>query len=270
MISMGTVWDRTKAVIAGRLGILLSLALVFLFAPTVVQASVDAMAETHGQPGSGTAILSLMVSLLATVGTLAITAVATDPNVDRPRAAALGIQRLGPAIGIVLLLTLAALLIVMPGVLLIVAAGLDVTRAQLGQAQANLNLGMAAAAGLYFILFFALMFWVTARFVPLLAVIVNERRGLGAIRRSFELTRGSTWKLIGVLILFGIVCLVAVVAATNVAGLITRLIVGPDHPGLVALAVAIATAALTALFGIIQSVFSGQFYLAARDVKDAA
>ena len=72
------------------------------------------------------------------------------------------------------------------------------------------------------------------------------------------------------LILFGIVCLVAVVAATNVAGLITRLIVGPDHPGLVALAVAIATAALTALFGIIQSVFSGQFYLAARDVKDAA
>ena len=268
MISMGTVWDRTKAAIAGRLNILLSLAVLFLFVPTVVQAVVDVMVNRPGEQSGGSGILSLMVSILATVGTLAITAVATDPNVDRARAASLGTGRVLPALGIIILLSLAAVLIFLPGFALLLLSGFDMTRAQLGQAQGNLNLGMAAAGGLYFVVVSVLLFWATARFVPLLSIIVNERRGLGAIRRSFQLTRGSTLKLIGVLILFAIVCVVALFAATSVVGLISRLLAGPDQPGAVTLAIAVVTASLTAFFGVIQSVFAGQFYLAARDVKD--
>ncbi|MGJ3627198.1 hypothetical protein AB5I41_10140 [Sphingomonas sp. MMS24-JH45] len=102
--------------------------------------------------------------------------------------------------------------------------------------------------------------------MPLFGVVVNERRGLGALGRSFALTRGAALRLIGVLILYGIVLVVVMSAATMVVGVVARLLLGADAAATVAFIVAIVSALVTALGSVVQSVFYAQYYVAARDV----
>lgn len=105
--------------------------------------------------------------------------------------------------------------------------------------------------------------WLVARLMLTYAVVLNERRGLGAIRRSIGLTRGLTWRLIGIFLLFGVVMLVATLAAQSVTGAAFRLALGADH--------AVTAARLAALLGSIVSagfltlgyVFIARLYVAA-------
>ncbi len=106
--------------------------------------------------------------------------------------------------------------------------------------------------------------WVSARLLPINAVVALERRGIGAIRRAFELTRGMTWKLIGVLILYAIVAGVAVSAAQFVVGGIVGLLTsstGALSPTVIAASFAVA--AVSAALALYQSAFVGKLY---RDV----
>lgn len=270
MVRIGTVWDRTMEVISGRFAILAGIALLLLFAPPVLQAAVDAFGGKSGTMRLTGGVIGILVGLAAIAGTLALTAVATDPAVDQRQALAIGGRRLGPAVAIVLVVTLLLFLLAIPGGALMYASGFDIARARAGLDQTGLDAGTLGAALLYFVILFVFLLWLAARLVPLMAVIVNERRGLGAIGRSLALTRGATLKLIGVLILYGIVAGVALLAATAIVGLVVRLIVGGGQPGVVALAVAIASAAVTTGFSVLQSVFSGQYYVAAREMRDAA
>jgi hypothetical protein len=270
MISMGMVWDRTTAVIAGRLGILISITLLLLFAPPVAQAATDAVAGSSQVMRWVGGIVAIVVFLAAMWGALAITAVATDPAVDRGAALTIGSARIAPLFGIIVVLGLVAAVAMLPGVALIGVAGFDVDRARLGLSQDNLDLGMFALGCLYFLVLALACLWIAAKLVPLLGVVVNERRGVRAIGRSFALARGSTLKLIGVLILYSIVFTVVLLALNAVIGLIVRLIVGPEAPAAVGFAVALVTAAVTAGFSVLQSVFSAQFYLAAREARDPA
>ena len=88
--------------------------------------------------------------------------------------------------------------------------------------------------------------WISATLVPLFAVVVNERRGIGALRRCYVLTRGAALRLIGVLILYGIVVVVVMAAATSVIGVVARLILGGEAAATVALIVALVSTLVTA------------------------
>lgn len=268
MISVGTIWDRTTEVISGRFAILAAIALMLLFAPPVVQGAIEAAAGTSAIGKLLGGIMGLVAFGAALVASLALTAVATDPGVDQQAALAIGGNRIGAMLGIVIVLGLIAFATALPGVVLIATSGLDFARAQAGLSQETLNLGRFGLAMLYFFVLAIVWLWAGARLVPLSGVVVNERRGLGAIRRAFALSRGSTMKLVGVLILYSIVFVVVLLAAVAIVGLIARLIFGPDSPGMVAFVAAIASALVTAGFSVIQSVFSGQFYVAARDISD--
>ena len=270
MISMGTVWDRTMAVITGRAAILASIAALLLVGPPIVQAAIEAVGGTSAAVKLAGGLVSILVFLSATLGALAITAVATDPAVDRSTALAIGGARIGPMLGVIIVLGIAAFIATLPGVLLLVFSGFDVERARAGLSQDNLDVAMFGLSMLYFLVLCVACVWLGAKLVPLLGVVVNERRGLGALRRSFALTRGSTLKLIGVLILYSIVLLVVLLAATSIVGLAVRLFVGADGAAWVAFAIAAVNAIITAIFSIIQAVFSGQFYLAAREARDHA
>lgn len=270
MISVGTVWDRTVEVVAGRFAILAAIALLLLVAPPVAQAAVDAVAGTSPVARIVGTIVSLLVLLAAIVAALAITAVATDPAVDRRSALAIGGGRIGAMLGSMIVLGLVLLVSMLPGVFLLATSGFDVERARAGLSQDALDVGRAGLALLYFGGIAIVWFWLGARLVPLVAVVVNERRGLGALRRAFDLSRGSALKLIGVLILYVIVLVVVLLAATSVVGLIVRLVAGGEGAAAVAFATTLAAAAVTAVFSVLQSVFSGQFYIAARDRRDAA
>jgi hypothetical protein len=270
MISMGKVWDRAMEVMAGRAAIIASIAFMLLFAPSVAQAAIDAVAGASPGLTFIGGLIGLVVALGALIGTLAITAVATDPAVDQRTALAIGGGRIGPMFGIGLVLMIALFVSAMPAILLLGTSGFDVDRARAGLSQDTLDLGRFGLAMLFFLMLAAMWFWIAARLVPLVGVVVNERRGLGALRRSFALSRGSALKLIGVLILYSIVLAVVLMATTSIVGLIVRLLVGPDAPGAVGFGTGVAAAAVTAVSSVVQAVFSGQFYVAARDVRDRA
>lgn len=270
MISVGTVWDRTTEVIAGRFAILAAIALIFVFVPALVQSAVDAAGASFASLKTVGGLVALGVAMLGIIGSLAITAVATDPAVDRVEGVGIGGKRLWPMIGVLALIAVAGLLSVMPALYLFATSGFDMGRAALGQGQEGVDDTRFGLAMLYSFVIAIVWLWLGARLLPLVAVVVNERLGIGAIARAFSLTRGSTLKLIGVLILYSIVLIVAVLAATSIIGVIVRLIVGADNMGAVTFAAGAVGAAITAAFSVVQAVFSGQFYLAARSSRDPA
>jgi len=268
MISIGTVWDRTTDVLAGRAGILATIAVALFILPSVAQSALDALLPAQGSAQHLGGILSIVAGILTVWGTLAATAVASDPAVTRDRAFAIGAARLPAGIGAFAVVLLAAVLVALPGIALLASAGFDWARAQQNLDQPQLDVARAGWALLYFLAYLIVWLWISARLVPLLPIVVNERLGLGAFRRSLALTRGSALKLIGVILLYAIVLSVVVLAASSIVGLVFRLILGPDALATVAFVAGLAVAVITALFSVVQSVFSAQFYLAARDARD--
>lgn len=261
-VRMGTVWDRTVDVLQGRTAIVASLAALFIFLPNAVSGVVGAW----GQSDPSVAIVARIVALAAFVflmlGMLAITAVASDPAVDRGRAIDVGVKRLGPAIGIIILIGIVAGLLFLPAVLLIVGAGARMTAAgRLDMTQASG--GMVAGGALYALVALIAGLVISAKLAPLLAVIVNERLGLGAVARSWRLTRGSTARLVGVILLYVVVVLVVMGAVSSVTGIVARLLLGAEADIAVGAIVAIAGAAVTAASSVLQTVFYTQFYVAA-------
>ncbi|MCC2979269.1 hypothetical protein [Sphingomonas sp. IC4-52] len=270
MISIGMVWDRAMAVISGRFSILLSLAVGLIIVPPIGQAAIDAVGGSSFMLRSTQMAASLLVFVSASIGAIAITAVASDPDVDLRSALAIGRARLGAFIGVWVIVGLCFVLAALPGLILVATSGFSVAQAQAGGPQDGLNMGVLSIGMVLLLVLVPVMFWATARLVPLGAVIVNERRGIGAIQRSFALTRGMTLKLLGVLILYAIVFVVVLTASTSVVGLIARLLAGSDGAIVVSVTVAAVAALVAGLFSVVQAVFSAQLYAAAREAHDGA
>lgn len=272
MIRIGTIWDRTAEVIAGRGGIIAWLAGMFLFLPAVVQAVMRPVAGGAPSPGLAllAALLGLAVAALAIWGTLAITALASDPAVTRGEAIAIGQRRLPAAIGVLLCGMGIALVVSLVPIALIASSGFDFARAQRGLDQPHFDAARAAPAVLLLALLFIVALWASARLLPLFAVVVNERRGLRAFARAFALTRGFGLRLIGVLLLYGLLSVIVLTAATWVSGVVAGLVFGAGGALWTALVVALVGAGVTAGISVVQSVFGAQFYVATRDRTDAA
>jgi hypothetical protein len=262
MVRMSAVWDSTVAVFSGRGGVIVRVALLTLFLPSVIRA-----AATLGT-GPGAKLLDGVLGLVAFVvslfGTLAITALASDPATGERRAYAMARDTLPGAIGTVVLLGIAATLLLLPGIVLLVGSGFDLRAAQLDLPQATLRPGMLLGSAVYVLVLSAVLLWAFARVAPLYAVLVNERCGVRAIARAFAMTRGLALRIVGVLILFAIVVTVAWLASTWVAGTVFRLVLG-DRPPLVGFATALVTGAVTTVLGVIQPVFTARLYAAIRE-----
>jgi hypothetical protein len=273
MVKMGSVWDRTVEVLNGRTGMIAALALLGLFLPSVVR---DAYVAA-GTPGTVPfAVIGLVLSLIALLamiwGQLAIIAVATHPATTREDAGRQARARVAPAFGITLLIGLVALVATLPPIVVLVLSGFDFAAAARGATMAANppSAGTAIFVSVYFLVFGLVAIWVAARLVLLNPVILNERRGLGAIRRSVALTRGLTWRIIGVVVLFAIVLIVATGAAQAVTGVIFRLVLGASGKGLAAFLADIAGTLVTTAFTVLAAVFTAQLYVTTAETSTPA
>ncbi|WP_242096170.1 hypothetical protein [Sphingomonas sp. CROZ-RG-20F-R02-07] len=267
MVSIGRVWDRTTEVLGGRGGTLAGIAALAIFLPTVVRTAFTAYTAYGAVTPSHSGIVALIaiVAALATIwGQLAIVALSSDPAVTRDDATRIAARRLPAAIGIVLLLGIALAVLLVP---CMVALGAALGPSSLVLMQAGVMPRIAPGAALFvtlYILALAIVFLVLgARLFLLNPVIVNERLGLRSIPRAFRLTRGLTWKLIGLLILYAIVLLVGMIAAQAVVGIVFRLILGAGVTA--AFLGGVAGAAVTTALSVVATVFASQLYVAARD-----
>ena len=106
------------------------------------------------------------------------------------------------------------------------------------------------------------MLFVGARLLPLYAVVLEERLAVAAIARCWRLTRRHTWRLVGTVLLFVVVLMIATWAAQSVSGLIFRLILGGNAQATVALLAAAVAQAVSAALTLVAIVFSAQLYVA--------
>jgi hypothetical protein len=270
MVRIGTVWDRTVDVLRGRLGILIPIAAVSLFLPSVLNTALAAFgpAGTGGMAILG-AIIALAVLLANIWGQLAMLAVATHPATTRADAGRQATARLLPALGVIIAMAVLFALALVPVVAVMMGAGVDLTRGNV--AVQTLPAAVSGFIGIYSLVFLVVAFIAGARLILLNPVILNERRGLGAVMRSIRLTRGLTLKIVAVMILFGIVLLVPMLAVQAVVGLIARLILGADALPAIAFLAGVAGAAVTSLFSVVAAAFTAQLYVAvAGDREDEA
>jgi hypothetical protein len=265
MVRMSTVWDRTVEVIGGRAGVLAVIALLTVALPSIVQSVIAGVSPVG--PSMARSLISLIGFLLTVWGTLAMTAVASDPAVGEAEALRLGGRALPRALVVMLVLAIVLVLLWLPSLYFLFQSGIDVGAAQRGDmvaAMANAKLGPAV---LYACVASLVMLWGFARLLPLYPVLANEGRMVGAIPRAFALTRGLTLRIVAVLLLFAIVVSVSVFATQFVLGSILGILFRGEQAWL-ALVISGAIVSVVATgFTVVQTVFAAQLYRAIVPVE---
>lgn len=259
MTRMSAVWDRTVEVLNGRAGILAAIALLTIAIPSIIQSAVGG--GMQAAPSLAGGIVGLVAFGLTLWGTLAMTAVASDPAVGRAAGLRIGARALPRTLAVMLVLGVALLLLWVPAIALLMGSGYDLAAAQRGDQVAAMANVRAAPVVLYSLLATAAMIWLFARLSVIYPVLVNERLAFGAIGRAFALTRGLTARIVGVVILFLVVLAVAVLATQGVFGTAFRLMLGAEQRLALVLTAAVL-AVVTTGFSVLQIVFAAQLYVA--------
>ncbi|WP_052507689.1 glycerophosphoryl diester phosphodiesterase membrane domain-containing protein [Sphingomonas hengshuiensis] len=260
---MGTVWDRTAEFLSDNIGMVLPVALLAFFVPASIEGNFEA--AMAGGSIALTAVLrglQLAFAVLSLWGTLTLTAMALDLS-GETTAGRIGAQRLVPAIVVSLVLLAAAVVLALPVLGILVAGGVDLTAMASG-AIPEVDGQTAGIASLYLLVLFVAMLWIGARLIVTTPAIVRENRWLSAIRQSWRLTRGSTLRIVGVILLYALVSWVAQLAANTVFGSIFALVAGGDGQGvtLAGVLTSIVTAAVQTAFMVILPAFEAKLYLA--------
>ncbi|MEN2788750.1 hypothetical protein ABC974_03860 [Sphingomonas oligophenolica] len=266
---MGTVWDRATEFLSDNLSAILPLALLAIFVPVSISQSLGPLTKMGGSAAMGFQLVSFVLSIVSLWGQLAIMALALDAAGGRASATAAANRRLLPVIGISLVLLIGVFVLMLPFGIALALSGFDFQAAVAG-GKAELPPGVNAFLGLYLLIFACLLAWLAARLLLVTPTVIMERRGLGAIGRSFKLTRPVQWKIIGVILLYLIIWSVSVLAAKFVFGAVFGMIAGGDGPVTLGsvLASILESVVLTA-FAVLAAAFTAKLYLAVRDAREA-
>ncbi|MFN3389846.1 MAG: hypothetical protein ACK40O_13065 [Allosphingosinicella sp.] len=223
-LSITQAWNETAVFVKRDLGPLFTIAFALMALPSIIMQAL-APQPTPEDPDVGAAFLLLLpvVIVLSLVGSIAITALALRRETVVGSAIAHGFRRFLPLLGASLLIGIAAMLVMIP---VILAAGISLedltapTPAAVG--------GLMLAMLVLFVVFIAI--WV--RLMLMTPVGTNEPVGpIAIIRRSWALTAGHFWKLLGFVLLFGIAAVVVMMVITMVIGIVIGLVAGAPEPG---------------------------------------
>lgn len=223
-LSYSAVWNDTTGLLRAHGALVTALAGVFLFLPTLLLAQIlpdqptpartvaEAVAAGHEFVLANWPWL-LLQSLLNMVGTIAILT--------------LVFARSGTSVGQA-----------------IVAGFTLLPFFFLASVLANLAIGIGLllliVPGLYLI----------GRLTPVGPVVVaeQERNPLSALRRSFQVTRGNGWRVLGLVLIVALAAAIAAMVANMLLGILFVLVAGQDLGGLLSAIVQAATgAAVTTL-----------------------
>ena len=245
-LSISRAWEESRAIFARDGGLLTAVALALLVLPETVAGLIT-------PPVGGTAtyagrIISIIAGMIGLAGQLAIVRLAIGPSTTVGQAIQHGIRRFLPTFGAVLMLVLAFAVIVIPLMLLLIwlhVVGMPVEGQQPPPSFAVFSFVMAIAALLFSI-----------KFCMIVPVSVAEQPGpLTIVKRSWKLTSGNYWRLLGFMLLMVVAAIFVLLAAQFVGLFAARLLAGNITPlSLAALVLslfqAVASAGMTILFAL--------------------
>lgn len=261
-VSMSSVWDRTTAFLAENLSSVATIAAVAIFLPSAISGSLAPLKAAG--PGWSLALgaLSLAFGLVALWAQLAIAAMAIDPATRADGGRGLATQRLPRMILVMLVILAVAVVLSLPIIIALQIGGVDIRSMGQPEMRANLTPGLALFLTLYLLVMVPVVMFLVARFCILTtAIVVAEGQGVAALGRSYRVTSGLSWKLIGVILLYGIVMMVCSMAATTVFGALFSFLFQSVEPVSTATVLtAIVEAAVGAVFSVIGTVFPAKLY----------
>jgi hypothetical protein len=242
-LSITAAWNETTAFMAreGRLVLPVGFMLIALPGAIIQAATPPTQPNELPEPGLWLALVPFAIAATL-IGNLAISVLALRPGSSVGEAIQQGARRFLPVLGAALLIGLATMLALVPVILL--AAG------------AAVALGNPAIAALPVLLIIPFLVFLWIRLLLANPIGAVERGGPVAIlKRSWALTAGRFWPLLGFLVLLMIVALVASGAVAAVGGTLIALLVGPPRPDslsfyLVLILSALVQAALASVFGV--------------------
>lgn len=246
-LSISRAWEESRSILArdGRLFASVALALVAL--PSLISGLVT---PDGSPPGSSPMLLDLIVlvaSLAAIAGQLALMRLALGPSITVGGAIMHGLRRVPIYFVSVLLIVAALFVVAVVLATVLIALGVPIDAESV---PATTPVVIAVIALVAFIFFAAVRVLMGG------PVATAEQVGpIGILRRTWALTAGHFWQLLGFLVMFFIGAVVALMAVQTVAGIIARVAFGPVEPMslsalFVALFGAVTNALVTGLFAV--------------------
>jgi hypothetical protein len=268
MVNMGNIWDRTTEFLSDNMAALLPIALGTIALPaavsTVVSGAIPPLSATTGL------VVSLLMTLPALWGQLAVIALAFDSDAGGASARGRATRSFAPALAAMLLVFVALAVLAVPIFLALRAGGVDLAAAN-PDAMRDLSGGVTGFVVLYGIALLVFIAIVGTRLVLMFPAIVDRGGVVAALRRSFALTKGRFWKILGVWVLFVIVYAVAAAAVGSAFGLIFKLLAPGAGPfGVGAIVVALLLGIVRAIYTVLISAFSAKLYRAVTTVREGA
>jgi hypothetical protein len=253
-LSITSAWEETAAILKRDFGLLFLIAFGFAVLPQLALQALAPAGEPQGGVNVLLPILFAMVLLIGMVGNIAIAALAIGRESVVGNAIRLGFKRALP-------LFLATLLLVVGIVLLtsVISAVNGVTPENMFQQPGQPSPAAARTILILFVFIIAL----GTRFLLTTQVAAAETGGPVAIlRRSWSLTKGHYWRLLGFFLLMMIAFLLISMAVVTVVGTLAALVAGPLHPGsLGALIVLLVAGLFNAAFVVVFLAMLSRIYV---------
>ena len=254
-LSISKAWDDTREIFArdGRLFVAVALALVVL--PAILVGLANPEGASGREAGALAVVLQMISMLIGVVAQIALIRLAIGPTTSVGGAIGHGFRRFPAAFGALLLLVLLILVIGFPIFLLFAALGVI-------EVPAAGAVPSAGSAGVI-ILLILLVFAIAARFMLSMPVASAERLGpVGILKRSWRLSSGHYWRLIGFFLLLLLTALVLMAAAGAIGGILARLISADLEPfSLGALVLALFASIAQGAFTLLSSLMLARIYV---------
>lgn len=252
--------------VEGRL--LLPVALALFVLPGLLLNVTIPVTKMDELPAAGAWIaVGLVAFLVSLVGQLAVIRLSIGPHVSVGEAITHALRRL-PAYLIAVLVWVVPLLLVGTALYTFLGPAVDPS----GTREVAGGSGAAIGASLALILLTIVGIFLAVRLMLSSAVASAENIGpIAIVRRSWELSRGSWWRLFIFLVLFGIGALCLLLAVDSIAAVLVRLVTDDAGPrSLGGLVISIVSQLVSATLSVVFFVMLARLYVQRADVGQAS
>ena len=223
-LSIGRAWDEAKAALRANRKWIVPVALGLILLPAVIVSMVEPQVPPGQQPPPGSWMLvPLAMILVMFVGQLAIVLLINGWRGSVGEAISHALRRTPTFI-------LAALCVMVPVILIIsfLLAIIGLGTSADGQVDWT---RFSATGWLILLLCLVLLLYLSIRLLPLVAVVATETSGpIASLRRSWSLTSGHFWRLLGFLLMLMVGFLIVAMAVGAIIGTLVTLTLGPSEP----------------------------------------
>ena len=225
-LSISNAWNETSLFLGREARLVAPIALLLIAIPGIAVQLLGP--QDNANPGAAELILGLVLLFASTIagliGAIAITHLALRPGASVREALGVGLRRFFPLLVSSLLIGLVFGILAI--LLLTLLAGSVLERGVINPAEMVTTLMPIVVI----LTILGVALWV--RFMLMTPVVTAEPVGpIGIIRRSFALTSGHYWRLLGMVLLLLLVAVVTLIAVSLVLGISLALLFGPPVPG---------------------------------------